>query len=410
MAGDEVIHVERHREEVFIIMLQARTSDHVFVTLAHLTTAEIDVHREQSLFYCPICHEPVMIKAGIKVIPHFAHHAKTNCPSYQGGEGPYHERGKLLLYEWLKAQQINVQLEVYLKEIQQQPDLLLTINNRHIALEFQSSRIPVSVIKQRNIGYEKANIIPIWLLGANQFERQGEYHLKVNRFTLQFMQQFSLSSPLMLFYFCPLLRELVTFQDVYLTNQRLAMGRYQFHPLDHTSFTDIFKEKRLRKPALFQLWKEEKRNMRLRPRQHISRMEWSWHQWLYRKRTHFEHLSSLIHLPVRAQYRMKSPPWNWQSRICLDVIDPLPIGSHFSLKECERTVEQDLYSIYHYPLIRTNENPIRQYLQLLQQLNFIIQTSPDQFRKVKPLESYEHIEQSIRADVQVMDELIIRQS
>src|SRR5690625_7130866 len=85
---------------------------------------------------------------------------------------------------------------VYLKEIQQQPDLLLTINNRHIALEFQSSRIPVSVIKQRNIGYEKANIIPIWLLGANQFERQGEYHLKVNRFTLQFMQQFSLSSPL----------------------------------------------------------------------------------------------------------------------------------------------------------------------------------------------------------------------
>src|SRR5690625_7938295 len=105
-------------------MLQARTSDHVFVTLAHLTTAEIDVHREQSLFYCPICHEPVMIKAGIKVIPHFAHHAKTNSPTYQGGAGPYHERRKLLLYDWLKAQQNNKQLEAYLKKIQNQHNLI----------------------------------------------------------------------------------------------------------------------------------------------------------------------------------------------------------------------------------------------------------------------------------------------
>src|SRR5690625_7316594 len=131
-------------------MLQARKRNHDFITLNHLTTAAIEEHRQQNRFYCPICQEPVMIKAGIKLIPHFAHYAKTDCPSYRGGEGPYHERGKLLLYEWLKAQNIHVELEVYLKDIQQQPDLLLHINHRKIAIEFQTSRIPRS--EERRVG------------------------------------------------------------------------------------------------------------------------------------------------------------------------------------------------------------------------------------------------------------------
>src|SRR5690625_4670985 len=131
-------------------MLQARTSNHAFITLAHLTTAEIEEHREQNRFYCPICQEPVMIKAGIKVIPHFAHYAKTDCPSYRGGEGPYHERGKLLLYEWLKAQNIHVELEVYLKDIQRSEEHTSELQSRghlvcRLLLEKKNNNLLLSI-------------------------------------------------------------------------------------------------------------------------------------------------------------------------------------------------------------------------------------------------------------------------
>src|SRR5690625_6633327 len=86
----------------------------------------------------------------------------------------YHEKGKLLLYQWLKSQQLHVELEPYLKEIKQQPDILLLLQGKIIAIEYQCARIPIRDIQRRNNGYKQRGIIPIWILGAKQFKRQGK--------------------------------------------------------------------------------------------------------------------------------------------------------------------------------------------------------------------------------------------
>src|SRR5699024_11600971 len=87
--------------------------------------------------------------------PHFAHQAKQDCPANRGGEGPVHEKGKLLLYQWLKKHNVDVRLEHYLPNIQQQPDLFLQLNKQRIAIDYQCSKIPITQLQKRNKGYQK---------------------------------------------------------------------------------------------------------------------------------------------------------------------------------------------------------------------------------------------------------------
>ena len=388
-------------------MLQAKSNGGEIITLATLSKEEIDVQRKVSQFHCPTCKEPVIIKAGQMVVPHFAHKSKVNCPSNEGGEGPYHEKGKLLLYQWLKLQHLQVELEVYLKEIKQQPDLLLKINNRRIAIEFQCARISINQIQARNAGYQKIGIIPIWILGANQFQRKGQYHLKIDQFTSQFMHQFSASFPLKLFYFCPDAIQLTTFQNIYLTKTKLAIGKPDYKKLENIRFTDLFLKHEFTEKELYELWKKEKKKFRLQPRNHLYGKEREWQQWLYLKQTHLEYLPSIIYLPISEQYKMNTPLWNWQSRLCIEVINPLPLGAEFSINRCEFVLRNHFHQSNHFPLAKSTVNPINQYLYLLEQLKLIKQRSPHHFIKINPIEFHQHIEQSINSDTLIMNELII---
>src|SRR5690625_1073897 len=183
-------------------MLQAKTKDGELITPAKLSRQQLARKRSET-FFCPVCEERVILKAGQQVIPHFAHVSNQICPTSSGGEGPYHEQGKLVLYEWLTKQNLEVQLEAYIPEIKQQPDLLITINQRKIAIEFQCSRISTKVIQQRNFGYMRANIQPIWILSARLFKQRTANVIHMDHFTKQFIHRFSKNYPLTIYYFCP---------------------------------------------------------------------------------------------------------------------------------------------------------------------------------------------------------------
>ena len=56
-----------------------------------------------------------------------------------------------------------VNLEPYLKELSQRPDLLVTIDEEQFAVEFQCSTISHEKWQQRTMGYERNDIQAIWL-------------------------------------------------------------------------------------------------------------------------------------------------------------------------------------------------------------------------------------------------------
>lgn len=391
--------------EVIVCMLQAKSNEGILITLAHLSQTEIEYYRKNTQFYCPTCHQAVIIKAGRRVIPHFAHHPETNCLINERGEGTYHETGKLFLYQWLRSQGLNVELEKYIKHIKQQPDILLVLNQKRIAIEFQCARIPIEQILSRNEGYKKIGITPIWILGANCFKQHNQNALKLDQFTLQFIHQFTNEHPLKLFFFCPNTLNFITFTDIYMTHNRYALGSLQFNKLHHLIFTDLFKRHYLAKETLYQLWKREKKKFRLKPRNASFGKARAWQHYLYLKRTHVEHLPSIVYLPVSHQLKMKTPLWDWQSRLFLEILNPLSIGEQFTLQKCEFILKNHIHR-QQFSLILSSSNPIVQYLQLIKKLNYIEEVSPNTYTKIKSIHNHSHIETSIQDDEMIMDELI----
>ncbi|UZN00931.1 competence protein CoiA family protein [Lysinibacillus sp. MHQ-1] len=75
-------------------------------------------------------------------MPHFAHHTQNQCSKFFAeGESKLHLQGKIQLFEWLQKLRLKVELEPYLTELSQRPDLLVAFDNNNFALEFQCSPI-----------------------------------------------------------------------------------------------------------------------------------------------------------------------------------------------------------------------------------------------------------------------------
>ncbi|WP_196493878.1 competence protein CoiA [Ornithinibacillus caprae] len=383
-------------------MLQAKTQIGVVTSLTKLTSNEILELKKHKRFFCPTCNEEVIIKAGSQVAPHFAHLSKVNCPANEKGEGAYHEQGKLLLLKWLKDQGYQVSLEAYLPKINQRPDILLKINGKHIAIEYQCARIPTEVIHKRNTGYRSIGITPLWILGANQFKRESSNLIKIDPFTLQFLHQFKTPNQHSLYYFDPNTNVLTTAQDLYEVKKRKALAKLKFSHLDQVLFRSMFLYRQFTKNQLLTNWIYEKNKFRVQPRKNSYGNDLKWKRLLYQKGIAIDHLPSIIYLPVSSQFLMKTPLWDWQSRIVLDMINPLKIGAHFSIGKCFALLRNQSFSSDHFSMLHTIESPIKQYLQWLCKLNIIQQRSATIYEKIREVEFYQHIEEAVMGDKQLI--------
>lgn len=386
-------------------MLQARLENGRLITLSTFTRNEINHFRSHVTFYCPTCEEEVIIRAGPYTIPHFAHQQKTICPSAEGGEGTYHEKGKLLLYEWLQRQTKRVSLEHYISVIRQRPDIYLPLKNKQIAIEYQCARIPLDDLKQRSRGYLHSDIHPIWILGANQFKRKGQRHLKIDPFTLRFIHQFNPQGSTQLYYFCPNTLQFMIASDLYLTNRRTALAKFRFLKMDATRFNDLFDNTFFTPLELNQSWTKVKRNFRIGDGKKPRGKELAWRQWLYLKKLSIENLPSAVYLPVSQSFLMTSSLWDWQSRLCLDLIEPLKLGQSFNVSRCFQLLRSHLQSETNFPLITRGSHPIIAYLALLCRLNIIERVSNTQYKKTTSFHFHKNIEKAIMGDTQIMNKL-----
>lgn len=131
------------------------------VNLLSITKAELG-RIKKSKWFCPSCQEPVILKQGKYVRPHFAHLRRHLCHGYSEGESAEHLLGKSLLAKWCSEASISFELEAYLPGVKQRPDLLLPNN---IVLEFQCSPISLATFLKRTETYMKHGYQVIWIAG-----------------------------------------------------------------------------------------------------------------------------------------------------------------------------------------------------------------------------------------------------
>lgn len=151
----------------------------VAMKAGHLILAERACGRDG--YSCPGCHEPVILRRGRHKIAHFAHRPGSHCQLGEG-ETPEHLLGKRQLLQWYQQQGRRVELEVYLPQINQRPDLLLTDGNRRVAIEFQCSPLSLQRLLERNAGYRRCGIHYHWLLGE-PYQKRHLQAAKVAQFT-----------------------------------------------------------------------------------------------------------------------------------------------------------------------------------------------------------------------------------
>ncbi|MER2225858.1 MAG: competence protein CoiA family protein [Carnobacterium sp.] len=119
-------------------------------------------------YYCPSCKEPVFLKKGLIKQAHFTHFRKSDCTVFSEGETQEHILGKKILYRWFTQQEMPCQLEAYLPNLKQRPDLLIWLDEQTpVALEFQCSALSAERMMERTSGYIKNGYRVYWILGQN---------------------------------------------------------------------------------------------------------------------------------------------------------------------------------------------------------------------------------------------------
>lgn len=130
----------------------------------------------KSMLKCPACGEKMLYCHGDFKIPYFRHDKNSSCPDiYSEGVTEEHIKGIKLLYEWLKTHEGvgDLQLEKWISETRQRPDIYFKYNNEEYVIEYQCSPIATKYNERHDL-YRLNNINDIWILGVNKYSI-GEY-------------------------------------------------------------------------------------------------------------------------------------------------------------------------------------------------------------------------------------------
>ena len=375
-------------------MLQAVSSKGKRVTLALLPQSQINQLKQAKIsFFCPVCKSRVIIKAGTQMIAHFAHQSLQDCPNRAGGEGVYHERGKLDLFAWLSQLGFNVKLEYYLPEIKQRTDLMIQFVRKRLAIEYQCATISLKEILSRTRGYQSIGITPLWILGGNRMRRLGKQGLYLTPTEQSYLHQFNNDPYAKLYFYCPDTKQFARYDLSCFTGRNRSIGRLKFYPLASIDFEQFFKTEHA---SIFTSeWLTEKKRFRLKLPQKMNHNEQKFREWLYLNQLFPSLISSWIGLPVNGQWTMNVSVWTWQTYLCYDFLNHF---SHFTFKQLNLYMQRyRKQSTHNFPMLCQQVDPVADYLAYFLQAGKIIKVG-DTYRLRGTISQYQSLDAALEND------------
>lgn len=130
----------------------------------------------KGILKCECCGDKMIYKHGDFKIPHFAHVNKDCDYYYNEPETDEHIYGKVELYNWLKTQDVNnLELESWIPETKQRPDIYFEKNGERYVIEFQCTPIATEFNNRHEL-YGLNGIKDIWVLGYDKFDFNSEFY------------------------------------------------------------------------------------------------------------------------------------------------------------------------------------------------------------------------------------------
>jgi hypothetical protein len=140
-------------------MLTARSAAEPYVEAA--------LARRGEVYHCRGCGAPVVLKAGVQRVAHFAHKPDGSCV-FGTGMSLAHLEAQRRIAEALRARGVTAELEAYLPSLagDRRIDVLAWPTERpaaRVAIEVQASDLTCAPIAARTMSYNAEGVAPLWL-------------------------------------------------------------------------------------------------------------------------------------------------------------------------------------------------------------------------------------------------------
>ena len=226
-------------------MLVAKMDNDFIILSKQISREKLRELKDTQSFTCPACKEPLTLKIGRIKIPHFAHHADSNCLAYfSEKESEMHILGKSQLFDFFNNRYKNVALEPYLQPLQQRPDLLVQAESKNYAIEFQCSSVDLDIIEARTNNYIENQYVPIWILQTPkqvESKTQGISKIQLTSFQKYFIGQ--VSSQFYLLTYSPQFKAFYYLTNLLYLHGNSYLASIQTLPISHQKFPFMLPKK-----------------------------------------------------------------------------------------------------------------------------------------------------------------------
>lgn len=285
--------------------------------------------RQQERFFCVACGKEVQMKLGKQKSWHFAHKKVDSCLAFYEAESMYHRHGKELLYRWFERQNFHVDIEHYLPQIQQRPDIFIERAGRKIAIEYQCANLSIEQLYKRTYSYWRAGIQVIWIIGGNQLKKQSAYWMKFSS-----LMAFSLQSypqPFLIF-FCSKQKSFMKCAFLTSFSTSVSFSHTIYLPTETTTFELLFSPVPFQKEILDREWKQRKDYFRKNALPIWNYNYKSLLRLLYQFKCTPASFPSEIGVPLPSGFAFQTNPFIWQAFLYMKCIGELVVGECISLQ------------------------------------------------------------------------------
>ncbi|MFB6465348.1 competence protein CoiA [Cytobacillus sp. Hz8] len=313
-------------------MLTAKMKNGKLLCLADgMSKAELKNLKREEKFFCPQCSEKVILKMGSKRITHFAHEKGHLCSRDYDRESEYHLQGKLHLYQWLKKQALEPQIEYFIASINQKPDLTFSYEGQKYVIEFQCSTIPEELFMKRTKLYLEHSIQPIWMMAGKNIRRVADGRVKLSSFDYLFTRR---SSDFISFIsaYCPITNKLILLKNIYPTSIRSAITQFSIQSLSNCDVKEIISPQ-FSSAIDFTFWQQQINRMKIHLMLRPTPIQRRFLQELYENHLNVQLLPPITGIPTRQSIFIETPAFIWQSYILIDVFLKKRIGQLISRKQ-----------------------------------------------------------------------------
>ncbi|MBY0121014.1 competence protein CoiA [Bacillus sp. S/N-304-OC-R1] len=368
-------------------MLISKTKHGEWISLAsNRNLQKLKELRKLESFYCPECEEPVILKAGTKKIPHFAHLRGSACTESFERESEYHLKGKFALFTWLKSHGLSPALEPYLKTIAQRPDISFNYKGIQYAIEYQCSTIPQELFQKRTENYFKENISPIWIMAGKNVKRKNNNVITLSKFDYLFLAE-TPSNTLYIPAYCPITNSLITIQHILPISVKNTLSNLSVKSLNSAGVMDLIHPNNVR-PYFLRNWIYETKKTKNITIPLYGSIHNKFLQELYSHGIIPSLLPHEIGLPVPSIHYIETPAIEWQSYIYIDILKSgATITVENIIHSFQRRVRNQDIRLRSLPLLPNNDGliAVKEYINLLIKINVL---QPIEETKLKVNHSY----------------------